>query len=106
MTPHTIPQTVLFPDLFEKPLVAAFKQEQASSDGGAVLLKAAERVYGFVKAFAAAWLTGAHRGRFDTRLRICSASGSSASRAAIPTATTPTIWPTTPSTSCCSGGTR
>ena len=52
MTPHTISQTVLFPDLFEKPLVAAFKQEQASSDGGAVLLKAAERVYGLVKAFA------------------------------------------------------
>ena len=52
VTPHTISQTVLFPDLLEKPLVAAFKQEQASSEGGAVLLKAAERVYGFVKAFA------------------------------------------------------
>ena len=52
MTPHTIPQTVLFPDLFDKPLVATFNQEHASSDGGAVLLKAAERVYGFVKAFA------------------------------------------------------
>ena len=45
MTPHTIPQTVLFPDLFDKPLVATFNQEHASSDGGAVLLKAAERVY-------------------------------------------------------------
>ena len=43
--PHTIPQTVLFPDLFDKPLVATFNQEHASSDGGAVLLKAAERVY-------------------------------------------------------------
>ena len=52
VTPHTISQTVLFPDLFDKPLVAAFKQEQASSDGGAVLLKAAERAYGLVKAFA------------------------------------------------------
>ena len=52
MTPHTIPQTVLFPDLFDKPLVATFNQERASSDGGAVLLKAAERVYGLVKAFA------------------------------------------------------
>ena len=56
MTPHTIPQTVLFPDLFAKPLVATFDQEHdqehASSDGGAVLLKAAERVYGVVKAFA------------------------------------------------------
>ena len=52
MTPHTIPQPVLFPDLFAKPLVATFDQEHASSDGGAVLLKAAERVYGVVKAFA------------------------------------------------------
>ena len=52
MTPPTIPQTVLFPDLFDKPLVAMFTQEHASSDGGAVLLKAAERVYGSVNAFA------------------------------------------------------
>ena len=52
MTPDTISQTVLFPDLFDKPLVATFNREQASSDGGAVLLKAAERVYGLVKAFA------------------------------------------------------
>ena len=52
MTPDTISQTVLFPDLFDKPLVATFNREQASSDGGGVLLKAAERVYGLVKAFA------------------------------------------------------
>ena len=52
MTPDTIPQTVLFPDLFDKPLFAQFNQEQASSDGGAVLLKAAERAYGLVKALA------------------------------------------------------
>ena len=52
MTNPTIPQTVRFPDLFDKPLVATFDREQASSDGGAVLLKAAEWVYGLVKAFA------------------------------------------------------
>ena len=52
MTTDTEPQTVLFPDLFDKPLFAKFNQQQASSDGGAVLLKAAERVYGLVKAFA------------------------------------------------------
>ena len=52
MTTDTVPQTVLFPDLFDKPLFARFNQEQASSDGGAILLKAAERVYGLVKAFA------------------------------------------------------
>jgi hypothetical protein len=38
-----IPQTVLFPDLFAKPLVATFDQAHASSDGGAILLKAADR---------------------------------------------------------------
>ena len=51
MTNPTIPQTVRFPDLFDKPLVATFNREQASSDGGAVLLKAAERVYGLVVRF-------------------------------------------------------
>jgi hypothetical protein len=39
----TVPQTVLFPDLFDRPLVAAFDQAHASSDGGAILLKAADR---------------------------------------------------------------
>jgi Transposase DDE domain group 1 len=48
----TIPQTVLFPDLFNKPLVATFDQPHASSDGGAVLLKAAEARYGLINGFA------------------------------------------------------
>ena len=30
MTPHTIPQTVLFPDLFDKPLVATFNRRAYS----------------------------------------------------------------------------
>ena len=51
MTPRTISQTVLFPDLFDKPLVARFDQPHTSSDGGAVLLKAAEKVYGLVAGF-------------------------------------------------------
>ena len=52
MTDDTIPQTVLFPDLFPKPLVAAFDQPHASSDGGAILLKAAEKRYGLIDGFA------------------------------------------------------
>ena len=52
MTSPTIPQTVLFPDLFDRPLVATFDQPHASSDGGAVLLKAAERRYGLIDGFA------------------------------------------------------
>lgn len=52
MSNETIPQTVLFPDLFDRPLVATFDQQHASSDGGAVLLKAAERRYGLIDGFA------------------------------------------------------
>ena len=52
MTTDTIPQTVLFPDLFDTPLVATFDRQHASSDGGAVLRKAAERLYGLVAGFA------------------------------------------------------
>jgi Transposase DDE domain group 1 len=48
----TIPQTVLFPDLFNKPVIATFDQPHASSDGGAVLLKAAEARYGLIDGFA------------------------------------------------------
>ena len=43
MNDTTVPQTVLFPDLFDRPLVASFDQAHASSDGGAILLKAADR---------------------------------------------------------------
>ena len=46
MNTDTIPQTVLFPDFFKKPLVATFDQPNASSDGGAILLKAADARYG------------------------------------------------------------
>jgi len=49
---ETIPQTVFFPDLFDNPLVATFDQSHASSDGGAVLLPAAERRYGLIDGFA------------------------------------------------------
>ncbi len=45
MRDDTIPQTVLFPDLFNKPLIATFDQPHASSDGGAILLKAANARY-------------------------------------------------------------
>src|SRR5436853_380244 len=48
----TIPQTVLFPDLFTKPIIATFDQPYASSDGGAVLLKAADARYELIDDFA------------------------------------------------------
>ena len=54
MNDPTVPQTVLFPDLFDRPLVATFDQAHASSDGGAVLLKAADRALGLTAALAQA----------------------------------------------------
>jgi hypothetical protein len=50
----TVPQTVLFPDLVDRALVIRFDQPHASSDGGAVLLKAADRRLGVIDALAAA----------------------------------------------------
>jgi Transposase DDE domain group 1 len=50
---HTTTQCVLFPGIFERPVVAKFDQSQGSSDGGAVLLKAADRELGLIAALAA-----------------------------------------------------
>jgi hypothetical protein len=49
----TIAQTVLFTDLVDRPLVATFDQPHASSDGGAILLKAADRRLGLLAALTA-----------------------------------------------------
>ena len=53
MPEHTTTQSVLFPGIFERPVVAQFDQSQGSSDGGAVLLKAADRGLGLTAALAA-----------------------------------------------------
>ena len=53
MNDSTIPQTVLFPDLADRSLVVTFDQPHASSDGGAILLKAADRRLHLLPALAA-----------------------------------------------------
>jgi Transposase DDE domain group 1 len=50
---HTTTQCVLFPAISKRPVVAKFDQAPGSSDGGAVLLKAADRVLGLTVALAA-----------------------------------------------------
>ena len=45
-------QCLLFPGIFCKPVVAQFDQREGSSDGGALLLKAADRNYGLVAGLA------------------------------------------------------
>lgn len=53
MTSDTVAQSVLFPDLVDRPLVAAFTEPHSSSDGGAVLLKAADRRLGLLDRLSA-----------------------------------------------------
>ena len=52
MRDDTIPQTVLFPDLFNNRSSRCSISPHASSDGGAILLKAAEARYGLIDGFA------------------------------------------------------
>jgi hypothetical protein len=54
----TIAQTVLFADLADRPLIATFDQPHASSDGGAILLSAADRRLGLLDALTATILDG------------------------------------------------
>jgi hypothetical protein len=49
----TIAQTVLFSDLADRPLIATFDQPHSSSDGGAILLQAADRGLGLLAALTA-----------------------------------------------------
>jgi DDE family transposase len=49
----TIAQTVLFPDLADRPLIATFDRPHASSDGGAILLTAVDRHLGLLAALTA-----------------------------------------------------
>lgn len=53
MNEPTITQTVLFTDLVDRPVVATFDQPHASSDGGAMLFKAADRHVGLLAALTA-----------------------------------------------------
>ena len=47
-------QSVLFSDFFDKPVIAKFDQEHASSDGGAILLQACDRRLGLTDALIGA----------------------------------------------------
>jgi hypothetical protein len=53
LTEHSTTEWLLFPDIFDRPVVAKFDQRQSSSDGGAILLKAADQRLGLTAALAA-----------------------------------------------------
>ena len=62
-------QCLLFPEIFSKPMVACFDQRQGSSDGGAILLKAADRRYGLIESLAGCLRDRRQAGKVDHSLR-------------------------------------
>ena len=63
MRESTTTPCLLFPDLFDRPLTATFDVPNASSDGGAVLLRAADRRLGLIPRLAAALVDERQRGK-------------------------------------------
>jgi hypothetical protein len=61
-------QCLLFPDIFPKLVVARFDQRQGSSDGGALLLKAADRRYGLIACLASCLRDERQAGKIDHTL--------------------------------------
>ena len=68
MTKSTTTECLLFPDLLDKPVVAKFDQEHASSDGGALLLKAADRRLGLIEELSACLADGRQEGKLTHSL--------------------------------------
>ena len=90
-----------------KPVVALFDMPHASSDGGAVLLKALDTQLQLTKRLAACVVDARQPGKVQHRdPRVAPAARVRARAVATPTATTPPGWSTTPSTSCCSTAIR
>jgi hypothetical protein len=69
LTEHTTTDCLLFPDIFDRPVVAKFDQRQGSSDGGAILLKAAERRVGLTSALAGCLRDDRQAGKVQHELR-------------------------------------
>ena len=68
MRKSTTTECLLFPDLFDKAVVAKFDQEHASSDGGALLLKAADRRLGLIDTLSACLPDGRQEGKLTHSL--------------------------------------
>lgn len=68
MTENTTTECLLFPDLFAKPLTMQFDQRQGSSDGGAVLLKAADLRYDLAGRMSRCLVDKRQAGKVDHQL--------------------------------------
>jgi len=65
----TTRQSVLFPGLFSKPLLAQFDERHGSSDGGAILLKACDATLGLTKRLADCLVDRRQEGKIEHTVR-------------------------------------
>ena len=66
---ETTTQSVLFPDLFTKPIQVLFDESQMSSDGGGLLLTAVDEQLGLTEALAACLRDGRQAGKVKHSLK-------------------------------------
>jgi hypothetical protein len=69
VTENSTTERLLFPEIFAKPVVLEFDQRQGSSDGGAVLLKAAESRYGLIASMSGCLCDSRQASKADHLLR-------------------------------------
>src|SRR5205807_2301616 len=69
MSDDSTTQRLLFPGVSHKAVIARFDQREGSSDGGALLLKAADRHYGLVAGLASCLREERQAGKVDHSLR-------------------------------------
>ena len=69
MSEDSTTQCLLFPGIFRKPIVAQFDRREGSSDGGALLLKAADRHYDLVAGLSSCLRDDRQAGKVDHSLR-------------------------------------
>ena len=69
MSDDSTTQCLLLPEIFGKPVVLQFDQVNGSSDGGAILLKAADRRYGLIQALVGCLRDKRQAGKVDHSLR-------------------------------------
>jgi len=65
LTDSAATECLLFPEIFAKPIRMEFDQRQGSSDGGAMLLKAAERRFGLISSMVDCLFDGRQAAKVD-----------------------------------------
>ena len=69
MSDDTTRQSVLFPELFAKPLLARFDEQHGSSDGGAILLKGCDATLGLSQRLAQCLVDRRQEGKVEHTVR-------------------------------------